>query len=101
MDKNKYNKSILNTEQGKCFVCGSSTETARHEVFYGTANRKISKKLGLWINICPACHNKVHSDCELDLMLKKLAQMEYLKTHDITEFMDIKSGIGKNYLDEH
>jgi len=37
---------------------------------------------------------------ELDLMLKKIAQVEYLKTHDITEFMDIKSGIGKNYLEE-
>ena len=37
---------------------------------------------------------------ELDLMLKKIAQIEYLKTHDIAEFMDIKSGIGKNYLEE-
>ena len=100
MDRNKYNKSILRTEQGECFVCGSSTETARHEVFYGTANRRISKMLGLWINICPACHDRVHRDRELDLMLKKLAQVEFLKTHDITEFVDIKNGIGKNYLEE-
>lgn len=98
--RNNYNKSILRTEQGECFVCGSSTETARHEVFYGTANRKISKKLGLWINICPTCHDRVHRDRELDLMLKKLAQVEFLKTHDITEFTDIKNGIGKNYLEE-
>jgi len=37
----------------------------------------------------------------MDLMLKKLAEMKYLETHDMSEFMDIKNGIGKNYLDEY
>ena len=101
MDRNKYNPSILATEQGTCYVCKTETATCRHEIFYGKGNRAISKKLGFWVNICPECHRQIHSDRELDLMIKKLAQMEYLKTHDIAEFMDIKSGIGKNYLDEY
>jgi Zn-finger protein len=100
MDRNKYNKSILNTEQGRCFVCGLSTETCRHEIFFGKGNRAISKKLGFWVNICPECHRKIHGDREMDLMLKKLAEMKYLETHDMSEFMDTKTGIGRNYLDE-
>jgi Zn-finger protein len=100
MDRNKYNKSILRTEQGECFVCGIQTETCRHEIFYGKGNRAISKKLGFWVNLCPECHRKIHGDREMDLMLKKLAQMKYLETHDMSEFMDTKTGIGRNYLDE-
>ena len=101
MDRNKYNPPILATEQGTCFICKTETETCRHEIFYGKGNRAISKKLGFWVNLCPECHRKIHGDREMDLMLKKLAEMKYLETHDMSEFMDIKSGIGKNYLDEY
>lgn len=101
MDRNKYNPSILATEQGTCYVCKTETATCRHEIFYGKGNRAISKKLGFWVNICPECHRKIHGDREMDLMLKKLAEMKYLETHDITEFTDVKHGIGKNYLDEY
>lgn len=101
MDRNKYNPSILATENGTCFICKTETATCRHEIFFGKGNRVISKKLGFWVNICPECHRKIHGDREMDLMLKKLAEMKYLETHDMSEFMDTKTGIGKNYLDEY
>ncbi len=65
MDSNGYNKSLFDTHPGTCWYCKKSNcDTARHEIFGGTANRKISKLVGLWIYICPRCHdwatNEVH-----------------------------------------
>lgn len=62
MDRNGYNKSIMNTASGVCFICGRETETARHEIFYGEGERKLSKLFGLWVNLCPECHAEVHED---------------------------------------
>lgn len=71
MDRNGYNKSILATTAGVCYVCGSNCETARHEVYEGNGTRALSKRYGLWINICPSCHQYIHehpkSDKAVDL----------------------------------
>lgn len=77
--------------------------THRHEVFFGTANRKKSIKYGLVVFIRPEDHNMseygVHNrkGHEFDMYLKKLGQEramdEYAWTTD--EFIDI---FGKSYL---
>ena len=62
MDRNGYNKSILDTEAGTCYLCQQTGQTVRHEIYMGTGERRLSKKYGLWINLCPACHMEVHAD---------------------------------------
>lgn len=61
LDSNGYAPSILN-QQPTCLICGRY-HTARHEVFYGPYRDK-SKRLGLWANLCPWCHqngpNAIH-----------------------------------------
>ena len=77
--------------------------TVRHEIFFGTANRKKSIKYGLVVFIRPEDHNMseygVHNrkGHEFDMYLKKMGQEramdEYKWTTD--EFIDI---FGKSYL---
>lgn len=62
MDRNGYNKSILDTEDGTCYLCHTDGQTVRHEIYMGTGERRLSKKYGLWINLCPACHMEVHAE---------------------------------------
>ena len=59
-DRNGYSKSIMATEAGRCYVCRIETETVRHEIYYGTKNRKISKINGFWLDVCPTCHRRIH-----------------------------------------
>ena len=66
---------------------------------FGTANRRNSEIHGFKVNLCVGHHrgsNKaVHNDRETDLLLKKMCQEEYEKTHTRQEFVQI---IGKSYL---
>lgn len=98
--KNGYNESLLNTEDGKCFLCGKVCETARHEVFFGTANRQNSKKYGMWVDICPMCHQysstSVHQNRATDLHLKKTAQREFERVYSRECFIRV---FGRNYED--
>ena len=89
--------SILNNLD-KCYFCGRPRQ-AVHEVFFGTANRKISIENGFCVGLCNAHHNttanSVHHNKNLDLELKKLYQQEYEKIHTREEFIKL---IGKSYL---
>lgn len=96
MDSNGYNTSLFSTEQGHCYLCNRVEDTARHEVFFGTGNRKLSKRYGTWVNLCPSCHSMVHSDRTYDLMLKRQAQMLFSRKYDHKKYMEL---FGKNYLD--
>lgn len=77
--------------------------TVRHEIFFGTANRKKSIKYGLVVFIKPEDHNMseygVHGSKghEFDMYLKKLGQERAMDEYAWTtsEFIDI---FGKNYL---
>ena len=98
MGKNGYSKSLLDTVSGKCYVCGAETETARHEIFFGK-NRQLSKQYGMWVNLCPACHNSsplgVHNNHELDQYLKEIGQKVFEETYSYEKFMEI---FGRSYL---
>lgn len=99
LDRNGYAKSILNDTESRCFVCERGGDLVRHEVFYGTAYRSRSKELGLWVNVCPECHRKIHDhDSEdTDRQLKEIAQMKAMDYYgwNIQEF---RQRFGKNWL---
>ncbi len=90
--------SIVTTEYHKCFICGSERNLECHHVFFGTGNRKLSDKYGLTVPLCPDCHrgqNGVHNgNYQLDLYIKRYAQLEFEKHFSYEEFMKV---FGKNY----
>ena len=92
LDTNGYAKSLFDTEDGVCFICGIHADTARHELFGGVADRPTSKAVGLWLNLCPHCHALIHKDEEES---HKTAQrmFEYHYSHE--EFLEL---FGRNYL---
>lgn len=94
---NGYSDSIMTTEQGVCYVCRIQGETARHELFYGTANRKKSKEWGTWINVCPRCHALIHARPQDFVYLKVAGQRQFVYNFGQKLFMET---FGKNYLDE-
>lgn len=98
MDRNGYNPSLFETEDGTCYLCGYVGDTARHEIWHGP-NRERAKQDGLWLALCPRCHGKVHAeDNGKYKFLKEAAQalweydkaLEYLTiirdtlTHELT-----------------
>jgi len=99
MRRNGYLVSpILNTEPGKCYVCKRYGDTAVHEIFFG-ANRKVSKENGLYIYVCPRCHDVIHLKPDNGLMdrtMKKIGQNKYLETHTRDEWLKM---IGRFYDD--
>ena len=102
LDRNGYGPSILDTEQGTCYVCGLQTDTIRHEIYHGVGNRSISKANGFWVNLCPRCHRChrfVHlrlDDGDLDSNLKRICYTVFCRTRSKAEFYDLI----KRYYDE-
>ena len=98
MDKNGYNPSIMQSKR-ECYITHSVHDVVRHEIYYGFANRKISKKEGFWVWLVPEYHNTsnkgVHFNRELDLELKVACQKKYEETHSRDDFIKL---IGKSYI---
>ena len=95
MDRNGYNDSLFVTEHGKCYICHRHIDTARHEVLHGP-NRQLSKKYGLWINVCPSCHTRVHAeDNGRYRYLKELAQIKFEVVYPEKDFLTI---FGRRYI---
>jgi len=89
MENNGYRPSIMATTAGECYLCPYVGDTARHEVYFGTGTRALSKRYGLWVNLCPACHAEVHADQkgEKAARLDKDAQAAFLaEGHSQAEF---------------
>ena len=91
LDKNGYAPSIVNWhdyEEGMI----------RHEIYGGTANRRISKENGFWVWLWPAEHRMIHEhpNTGLDRMLKREAQAVYERYYTRDEFRAL---IGKSYLE--
>ena len=75
----------------------------KHHVIYGTADRKLSEKTGLWVYLCKRHHNEYHGPFAVHYNravredLCRDAERVYLETHSFDEWMGT---FGKNYLDE-
>ena len=81
-----------------CIVCGSPYVEVHH-IFYGTANRKISDKLGYVMPLCREHHTGgtgIHFNKGFDNYMKKHAQ-EHFEAHfgDRNEFIRV---FGRSYL---
>lgn len=107
--RRRHGKSIIQPKEDKrCYLCmllnGDCREkqVEEHHMIHGTANRQKSEELGLKCNLCQEHHKygpeAVHDGSpENDLLLKRIAQKAYERTHTREEWM---SHIGKNFLEE-
>lgn len=82
----KKEKDFCIMPKNKSYSTERMQGLARHEVYFGTANRKLSIEDGLVVFLTPAMHNAskegVHFNKKFDTKLKKIAQkawMEYYK----------------------
>ncbi len=86
--------------KGNCDLCGKFGNLERHHVF-GGANRSLSEKYGLVVNLCHECHNEppdgVHFNSKRMLALRKWAQKKAMEHYgwDEAEFIRI---FGRSYL---
>jgi len=74
-------RSIITEDMEHCIICGSPYVHCHH-VFFGTANRKISDRMGLVVPLCMEHHTGrtgVHFDRQLDLLIKGIGQQVYEK----------------------
>lgn len=101
LDSNRYATSILQFNPGEqCALCKAEhIELVRHEVFHGTGRRELSKKYGLWITVCPACHSRIHSNptdpAVKDLQVQAQHQALHKYGWDTAKFIEV---FGKNYI---
>lgn len=101
-------KSLLDTQKGKCFRCGRYGITERHHICGGTANRKLSEQDGLWVYLCPDCHNippnGVHFNAQNALWLHRVGQKAYEEkmaqngANAVEARQAFMARYGKNYL---
>ena len=99
LDSNGYAPSIMGCDDTECFICGYQGDVIRHEVFYGTANRRLSKEFGAWINLCVPCHQAIHTnpDCKYaDDALKKTVYDAFCREYGRDKFYRI---FGRYYDD--
>ena len=92
-------KSILFSDTTQCAICGSPYVEIHH-IFYGTANRRHSEKLGYVIPLCYKhhrdSHEGIHFNKNMAVYYKRIAQTHFednLGNRD--EFIN---RFGKSYL---
>ena len=80
-----------------CFICGRCADVHRHHLIGGTANRRISDRYGLIVNLCLECHEQAHRDAELADKLHRYAERKWLDENGgtIEDFIQL---FGRNYL---
>ena len=99
LDRNGYAKSLLQKDS-RCYICGYYGHTHRHEAF-GAALRQKSKRLGLWMHLCPDCHQNgpqaAHRSQQTAAWLKRKAQEAAMKRYgwDVETFIQ---EFGRSYL---
>ena len=95
--KIKYNPSIFEGQDDiYCAECGSTQYVTRHEIFFGN-DRDRSKHWGCWINLCSACHDKLHFGKSKTLKVKwqRECQKKFEELYGHKKFMFV---FRKNYL---
>ena len=104
-------KSIMQTEK-ECYLCRRkanligwkgnlpSTGLHRHHVVFGSADRRISEKLGLWVWVCAEKHHvygpeSPHGNQKVAELLIRDGQRAFEEKYDHETWMEL---FGKNYL---
>lgn len=87
----------------RCYLCDTWGYTEVHHIFFGRANRKLSDKYKLTVDLCPYCHREgshaVHKNKATAQELHEYGQRKFMQEQNasIADFVRI---FGKNYLDE-
>lgn len=97
MDRNGYSQSVVQRRQERCYLCGVGGDLARHEPLDGIGRRKKSKALGLWVCLCPGCHDLSHRDRRTQDILRAECEEAALREYGWT-IQDFINEFGKNYL---
>lgn len=90
--------SIVTDDWEKCFICQSQRNLQEHHIFFGTGNKKLSTKYGLTVPLCIFCHTGdkgVHKNYQLNLYVKRIAQVKFEKKYGREKFMEV---FMKNWL---
>ena len=101
-------KSLLQTEK-ECFITGRTVDLAKHHIYMGNPNRRVSEESGFWIWLTPYYHNMsnegVHFNHAFDATLKRMCQMAYEDKLIIDQGISRESArdrfmklIGRSYL---
>ena len=96
LDRNGYSPSLLNKADNECYLCHKQGALQRHEI-YGASNRDFSKKLGMWIDVCPRCHSLIHNNPVDHIPLKQEGQRIFEREYGHERFVAVFS---RNYLEE-
>lgn len=105
-EKIKKAPSILQDKEDKrCFLCmmlkgdRKVKPVEEHHIYFGERLRRISDQNGFTCNLCMEHHrtgrDAVHKNHETALLLQKICQTEFEKTHTRKEFMSLT---GENYI---
>lgn len=97
LDSNGYAPSIVHKRQDRCYLCGIGGDLARHEPLDGIGRRKKSKALGLWVCLCPSCHDLSHRDRRTQDILRAECEEAALREYGWT-ITDFIAELGKNYI---
>ena len=99
--------SKIHPKDGTCLLCmllkNDYTQkiTEEHHIFFGNPGRRLSEEHGLKVDLCLEHHRigseAVHNNRKNDLILKRIAQAQYERTHTREEFRET---FGKSYLEE-
>lgn len=100
MANEKILKSIMDKREG-CWLCGKQGPMHIHHCWGNNPNRSHSDQDGLFIKLCPQCHEKAHKDKEVRLHIMQAAEMAWLKHYskqgkDVPDFI---KRYGKNVLE--
>lgn len=79
-----------------CFVCRRMTECQTHHIFNGAGLRKLSDLDKLTIHVCFKCHEEIHNDATLRILIKKYGQLLYEMRNGHDAYM---KRYRKNYLE--
>lgn len=79
---------------GYCPAFGANL--ARHEIFGGSRREK-SKRLGLWVWLCPTCHAEIHASGKRTLALHHVGQRAAMEYYGWTAD-EFRERFGVNYL---
>ena len=79
--------------EDECYVCHTTLGLHKHHIFYGRGRRALSEKYGLYCYLCGRHHNLsddgVHFNKELNLELKKIAQLDFESKYGHDKFMEL------------
>lgn len=65
----------------ECYLCGRVGFTHRHHVFSGVY-RNASERYGCVVNLCPSCHNYVHSSSGAETKQQLQCDIQFLKMEE-------------------